>query len=118
MNVQKVALEVAEAASSVFWLIVAVATCWMLLLGFFPPEWINGTRSGEAALPPAALLQHQSDCWTGSQKAPVEWPGAAVVRDTQTGEVVYTTDHELVDIALDNVFGKHSDLYETIALCK
>lgn len=114
----KTALQTVDVTAHAIAAVLAAAVCSVLMLGFFPGVAIDGTRSGEAAFPPSAFLEHIDTCWTASDKPMAPWPGAAVVRDLRTGEVFYTARHKVVDAAIDNVFGKKSVRYETVALCK
>lgn len=80
----------------------------------------------EAPVNPASQLleAHRADCWTGSQKAKAELPGAAIVQFVKGGHTVYTKRHILVDAAFNEVLAevgygdKKSDVIDVVALCK
>lgn len=81
-------------------------------------------RENAPGSPAYVLEQHKTDCWTGSQQAKADLPGAAIIQWTKNGMVQYTTVHWKVNVALNEApaaigYGdKTSDKLDVIALCK
>lgn len=112
--------------------LVAVAAILMHWLSAGQDNIINADRApGLSDLPtpvatPSVLQKHADTCWTSSQKAKAQLPGAAIIRWNRNGKVEYvknTENYMIVDSAFAEVLssigmGKEpKNNFEVVALC-